>query len=112
MAYELVEPTLIANTTMKKYINSAGVFKQYLIYPNEGYVLHDNAGSWTDPNTNVHYEAYYSGSCSCGANYDFANTTTIDGYTAHGPREFFARPASEVPDNQIFGLTPSEPEVI
>lgn len=113
--YENVTPTLIPNTTMQRVIRD-GVHKQYYIYPNEGYVLHDNASDYTDIDPDTGEEitvlTYYTGMCSCGKNYDFDNTIVIDGYTAYGSREFFARPATEVPDpdNQIFGGVTTEPE--
>ena len=85
----------------------------YDIAPNDGYVLHDRAGGWDDidPVTlePVFYRAYYRGSCGCGPNYDFTpaqitldNGTTV---TAYGSREFFAIPESEVPADQVFGVT-------
>lgn len=112
MARKPVNPTLIPNTTMEKYINSSGRFIAYYIYPVEGYVLHDNAGAWTDPNTGVGYEAYFTGYCTAGATYDFATSTTVDGYTAYGSRKFFARPANEVPGDQIFGGVNNDHEVM
>lgn len=108
--------TLIPNTTMVKGINEEGIHKNYRITPNEGYVLHDNASDYydIDPETGMESDVvvltYYTGMCSCGKNYDFDNTTIIDGYTAYGSREFFARPATEVPENNIFGGVTTEPE--
>jgi hypothetical protein len=103
--YETLEQTLIPNTTMtKKYIDD--VFKAYDVAPNNGYVLHDNTLDVEefDPET---YEltgeiklGYYPIARSIGANYDFDNTTIIDGYTAYGEREFFARPIEEGTDNE------------
>lgn len=113
--YENVTPSLIPNTTMVKRLVD-GVHKNYQITPNEGYVLHDNASDYydIDPETGMESDVvvltYYTGMCSCGKNYDFDNTTIIDGYTAYGSREFFARPATEVPENNIFGGVITEPE--
>lgn len=106
LIYETME-TLIQNTTMEKmYIND--VFRGYNVTPNEGYILHDKEldVEEIDP---VTYEptgaiklGYYPIARSIGASYDFDNTTVIDGYTAYGEREFFARPTSEVPADQTY----------
>ena len=125
MAYEPVNPTLIENTTMQKYISRTGVFLSYQITPNEGYVLHDNAGNFhlpdeNNPEAEVEQEAYFYGSCSCGASYEFTpvtmtvpdrngNTITV---TAYGSREFFAIPESTAPENNIFGDTDNNHEVM
>lgn len=93
-----------------------GKFYGYTITANDGYVLHDKANDYTVPDP-VTMEAtpflgYAAGAVSCGANYDFSNTTIIDGYTAYGSREFFARPESEVPADQIFGGVDNDHEVM
>ena len=98
----------IANATVtEKWRN--GVFYGYAIAPNDGYILHDKVRDWEDivnfdTMETVLKRGYTTGDATCGASYDFAVTTTIDGYTAYGDREFFARPASEVPGDQIFGV--------
>lgn len=96
ITYEDVTPSLIPNTIMKKRLLN-GVHKTYTITAADGYVLHDNAGDWTDidPITGeeIVYKAFYSGTCTCAANYDFAAN----------PREFYAVPADSVPADQIFG---------
>ena len=111
-----VNPTLIPNTTMVLGVVN-GVPRAYEITPNEGYVLHDSARDWyeTDDPANevgVLTRGYTTGTASCAASYDFNTVTMIDGYTAVGSREFFARPASEVPDNQIFGVGNNDHEVM
>jgi hypothetical protein len=63
------------------------------ICPMPGFVLHDKAGDWEDPETREKYEAYYIGSCSCGADYDFREN----------PRQFYAVKKETVPEGQIFG---------
>ena len=93
---ELLSPSLIENTTMyKKYID--GVHKVYSITPNEGYVLHDKVGDLIVEDEVTGEEivtlAYFRGTCTCGANYDFAAN----------PREFYAVLESSVPADQIFG---------
>lgn len=102
---EIVNPTLIANTTMKKrYMD--GVFKTYGITANEGYVLHDKSMDWyeQDPDTmeQVLYLGYAVGMKTCGANYDFVAN----------PREFYAVPADSVPADQIFGGVNNDHEVM
>lgn len=105
VTYEDVIPSLIANTTMRKLL-SDGVHRVYYITPVDGYVLHDNAVDWTDidPETGeeITITSYYTGTCSCGANYDF---------TAN-PREFYAVPADSVPADQIFGGVNNDHEVM
>ena len=111
ITYEDVTPSLIPNTTTKKMISN-GVHRTYIFEAVDGYVLHDNAADWLDENENV-IRRYSSGDCSCGANYDFTTTEItvpdINGnnvvVTAYGSREFFAFPASLVPEpeNNIYG---------
>lgn len=119
MAYETVNPTLIENTTMQKYVSASGAFLAYRITPVDGYVLHDNAGNFIDTN-DVEQEAYFHGSCSCGANYAFTpNTITVTDrngnsitVTAYGTREFFAIPENTAPENNIFGGVDNNHEVM
>ena len=100
--YEDVVPSLIANTIMQKvFLN--GVHKTFRVTPVDGYVLHDSARDWYVPEENVTTRGYTTGTATCAAAYDFNTVTMIDGYTAVGAREFFARPRSEVPEDQIFG---------
>ena len=108
MANEPIEPSLIPNTTMVKYINSSGRWVAIKITPNEGYCLHDKGYDYpiVDPETGEEtgeiVRGYCAAVCSCGYNYDFTQTTIIDGYTAYGISEYFARPISEVSSNQLF----------
>lgn len=103
--YEDVIPTLIANTTMQKRLLN-GVHRTYLIKANDGYVLHDNTGNWTetDPITGeeVVKKAYYTGTVTCAASYDFVTN----------PRGFEAVLENEVPSDQIFGKVDNDPEVM
>lgn len=121
ITYEDVTPSLIPNTTMRKMFID-GVHKTYDIYPIANHVLHDNT-----MDTDIFNENYseiigkafgYSPSSvyvSCGANYDFTTHTVTDEngntYTAYGNRDFFAVPESDVPADQIFGLT-DKPEIM
>lgn len=105
ITHENVNPTLIENTTMqKRFID--GVFKQYTIKANEGYILHDNT-----LDTPVYDEETYEETgeiilgfrpstytATCAANYDFATN----------PRGFYAIPESELPEGaEIWGtVTP------
>lgn len=98
ITYEEVNPSLIENTTMLKLLRD-GAHQLYRISPISGYVLHDNAGNWTDMDGNT-FEAYYTGTCSCAANYDFVTN----------PREFYAVLATEVPSDQIFGIVVPNPK--
>lgn len=95
--------------------NTAVTITGYRVAPNEGYVLHDKnldtevMDEETMMPTGEVRLGYRSYPLFCGVqpNYDFDNTKIMDGYTAYGNREFFARPASEVPADQIFGgVTP------
>ena len=118
--YEDVIPSMIPNTTMQKRLVD-GVIRNFIIEPIDGYVLHDNG--WDSPvldeNGNETGEVilgYRTYKASVGATYDFSTTqvAAVDGsiVTAYGPREFYAIPASLVPENQIFGSTPSNPPEI
>ena len=93
----------IPNTTITLHHSGLG----YVITPNDGYVLHHSSRDWTetDPLTmeQTFYRGYGRSSCSAPLNYNFDETTIIDDYTAYGRFEIFARPESEVPENQIFG---------
>lgn len=119
--YENVIPSLIPNTTMYKKIRD-GVHTTYAITANDGYVLHDNSADVivTDPDTlepTGEVIFYYArGTKTCGANYDFSPVTVTDEngveHTAYGSREFFARPESEVPADQIFGGGNNDHEVM
>ena len=97
---------IIPNTTMQK-MTVNGVDRQYKISPISGYVLHGKTRDWidVDPETGeeTFYRGYGRGDSTVAISYDFDNTIEIEGYTAYGAREIFARPESEVPDNQIFG---------
>lgn len=107
--YEDVNPTLIPNTTMQKRLNN-GIHIQYLITPNEGYVLHDNTYDYPifdefDNETTV--LGYRTTTGTVAAAYDFSTTEMIDeaGNTvlAYGNRQFYTKLANDVPENQIFG---------
>lgn len=110
--YEDVIPSLIPNTTMQKRLLN-GVHRSYVIEPIDGHVLHDADADGENIDTGERIYTYSSGSCSCGANYDFStaeitvpdingNTVTV---TAYGDRQFFAFPENLVPDpeNNIYG---------
>lgn len=119
-SYEDLIPSLIPNTTMQKRLFD-GVLRSYLIYPCDGYVLHDNAldieetDEYGVPTGRVIF-GYYPIQRSCGFNYDFTPVTVTDEngvtHTGYGSREFFARPISEVPTDQIFSLPGNDHEVM
>ena len=77
----------------------------YDIAPIEGYVLHNSNRDVYDTDMETGEETFTRGystsSSGVGLNYDFDNTKDIDGYTAYGMFEIFARPAEEV-EGQIF----------
>ena len=77
----------------------------YRIEPVEGYVLHNSNRDWEDENLETGEKTFHRGysksSSGVGLNYDFETTKEIDGYTAYGKFEIFARPAEEV-EGQIF----------
>lgn len=108
MAYEAVNPTLIANTTMQKYINNNGVFLAYYITPNDGYVIHDKTldryEDYDDDGNPIGDPilGYYPITVTCGANYDFVAN----------PREFYTVLRTEVPENQIYTLPSGDHETI
>ncbi len=111
ITYEDVNPTLIPNTTMQKMLSN-GAHRTYIITPIEGYVLRDkeNDAPMIDEITGEIIGTkfcYASMGASCGASYDFTPVQVTDEngvtHTAYGSREFFARPESEVPADQIFG---------
>jgi hypothetical protein len=95
MAQIIVEP-IIANTTMTKYVNSSGRELAYFITPNEGYVIHDNTldfpDSGSDEPTNL---GFTTTQISVHISYDFEVNE----------RELYTVLATEVPENQIFGVT-------
>ena len=105
----------IINTTITQRASGS-----YKIAPNEGYVLHDKnrdvevVDETTRLPTGEILLGYvpYPTHCGVTATYDFDNTTVIDGYTAYGNREFFARPQSEVPADQIFTVGSNDHEVM
>lgn len=112
----------IPNTTMLEKLRDGAVYG-YFIEPIDGYVLHDSASDMEgfDPETGmttgqiVFY--YASGGATCGANYDFTPVQVTDEngvtFTAYGAqREFFARPASEVPADQIYGGVNNDHEIM
>jgi hypothetical protein len=104
VTYEDVIPSLIPNTIMyKKFFD--GVHKVYAISAIDGYVLHDNSGNWFEidqiTGEQIEREAYYTGTVTCGAAYDFTSN----------PREFYAVPEDSVPADQIFGGVNNDHEI-
>lgn len=87
--------TLIPNTTMRKILNNDGVEMCIEITPIEGYETHRHARCYEDENmetgekTFVH--GYSTAPCTVPLDYDFENTKEVDGYTAYGASEIFAR---------------------
>ena len=92
IVYKNMEPAKVANTIMTEVYRD-GVHMVTRILPLPGFVLHDRAGDWEDPETHEKFEAFYTGTCSCGADYDFESN----------PRQFYAVKAENVPKEQVFG---------
>lgn len=107
MSYtEIVNPSLIENTSMLKVFTDEGVHRNYRITPNPGYVLHDKGLDYvvTDEEGNETGEVilgFRTSTASVHANYDFAVNE----------REFYTVLANTVPEDQIFG-TASKPEIM
>ena len=108
MSYtEIVNPTLIENTTMLKVFTDEGVHRNYRITPNAGYVLHDKGmdtpifDEETGEPTGEVILGFRTSTASVGASYDFAVNE----------REFYAVLATTVPEDQIFGTT-TKPEIM
>ena len=118
--YQEVNPTLVPNTVMQLKVDENGVETAYRITPIDGYILHDKGRNLVDidPDTMEETErfGYTTGTATCGASYDFTPVQVTDEngevHTAYGSREFFARPASEVPADQIFGGVGNDHEVM
>ena len=93
--YEEVNPTLVENARTEKVLMD-GVHRLYRIYPNEGYVLHNNVRDWKhiDPETGgeTFYRGYSTSCSSVPASYDFSEN----------PNELYAVPTDSVPAEQIF----------
>lgn len=71
----------------------------YSIVPNDGYALHAKGKDYTNIDENGNeflIRGYTTFGITVAPNYDFGSTTTIDGYTAYGAQEVFARPISEI----------------
>jgi hypothetical protein len=127
VTYEEMTP-IIPHTTMRKMLNN-GVHRTYQIRAEEGYLLHDTQYDFDDRVVTVDPETgeeiinyvpklgYHSGMVSCGYNYDFTPSEMLDEagntVTAYGSRKFYTKPTTDVPENQIFGVTnPPTPEVM
>lgn len=92
---EEVNPTLVENARTEKVLMD-GVHRLYRIYPNDGYVLHNNVRDWKHIDTETGEETFYRGystsSSSVHASYNFSEN----------PNEIYAVPADSVPAEQIF----------
>lgn len=101
----------IPNTTMLEKLRD-GVVSAYFIAPISGYVLRDAENDeilmdelgMVELGVRFHYTRR---GASCGVNYNFTSVQVTDEHgvthTAYGSRGFFARLASEVDADQIFG---------
>lgn len=101
---------IIENTRMQAYYNSENILRSYIIYPNEGYVLHDTQydqpvfNEETGEETGEIIPGYipYPSFVSVWHNYDF----TVN------PRQLYCVPAGTVPENQIFNNGGPDHEVM
>lgn len=101
---------IIENTRMEAYYNSSNVLRTYFIYPNEGYVLHDNQydhpvfDEETGEDTGEIMLGYipYPSFVGVGYNYDFVANE----------RELYCVPADTVPADQIFNNGGPEHEIM
>lgn len=86
----------IPNTTIEELKNDSGETVLYKITPNEGYLLHNSVNDYTEPGAETGEEILHLGFSSAPStvplNYDFDNTTEIEGFTAYGSKEIFAVP--------------------
>lgn len=111
--YESME-SIIPNAVMRKRIYN-GDLLTYLIKPTDGYALHDTSydvpvqDPITMEDTGV-LLGYRTTEGSVGANYDFTTTEMLDEagntVTAYGERQFFCKPITEVPENQLYNTDP------
>lgn len=88
--------TKIPNTTMRKIVNDKDVEMCIEITPIKGYETHHHARCWEDVNLETGEKTFVHGysiaPCTVPLDYDFENTKDIDGHTAYGSKEIFARP--------------------
>ena len=92
--YELMTPSPIENTEVKKRYRD-GVHNGYNIKPIAGYVMHDNAMDYENPETGDFILGFRSSQASVGANYDFEVND----------RGFYCVPENEMPENsELFGV--------
>lgn len=128
ITYEPME-SIVPNATMRKRFTD-GEFRQYLIKPDSGYVMHDQGydlpiyepvydefGNWVDEiDTGRVQLGYRRTEGSVGYNYDWTPSEMLDEagntVTAYGSRQFYCKPIDEVPENQIFGITQPQPEIM
>lgn len=126
ITYEEINPSPVTNATVVKGLVD-GVHRNYNITPNEGYVLHDNRCDEEildpvtfEPTGEMLYR-YATGMVSASKNYDFTvivpdTITDINGNTIAvnkvGAFEFFAVPASAIPENQTYGGSNNDHEVM
>lgn len=121
-----MENVSIPNATV--VLNDTGT--NYRITPNAGYVLHDKIYDtileeevenpetgemeWVETGVVLGYRTT-TASVSVRT-YDFTPFTMQDengnDVTAYGAREFYTKPASEVPADQIFGGENNKPEIM
>lgn len=118
ITYESME-SIVPNAIMRKGFLD-GVFKNYRIKPADGYVLHDSGYDTivTDDEGNETGEiilGYRASEGSVGYNYDFTPIQMLDEagntVTAYGSRQFFCKLESDVPVDQIFGVTNPDHEI-
>ncbi len=87
--------TKIPNTTMQKVVKDDGTEICYSITPFEGYETHHCARCYEEENPDTSEKTFVHGystaPCTVPLDYDFETTKEVDGHTAYGEKEIFAR---------------------
>ena len=125
--------SIVPNTTMRKRLTN-GVLGQYLVKPSPEYVMHDAGYDWLDSVPRVDEYGniicdefgipqyleipklgYRPTEAAVGYNYDWTPVQMLDEadntIIAYGERQFFCKLATDVPADQIFGVT-NPPEIM
>lgn len=90
----------IPYTTIEEIKDAEGATLVYKITPADGYKLHNNVNDWTETDeetgAEILHREFSSAPSTVPADYDFDNKTKIDGRTAYGSKEIYAKAESEI----------------